>query len=681
MPSVWLKFSLLLLTSLAAALPQSDISSGTTVEYNEPSVHVDGLFTTKVFTPKDTTGTSTLEVYRSSATNSPNAHLSGKIEPVEGDPFGFHEPKEHKKGSKWKPKHKFEDFIDKKKARLKPIVDVRYNPRDKGNLKPGKNLHFPYVSEETDDDTIVAADLAFNFNEDTVVLERFFELVDDLTCNAASGVMKMTFVDTDALNTAVAEWPVEDGFNIVAPLTGANCDDGSQRGVYRAWISSSKAKTLTLKYEMKTWKDVSAGMTMDFGQLRYEKGETVLETRDLFNRSIQKRGLFSKIKAALKKVVDAVTGTVDKIIDKLSNINWDPSVSFGVSLGPFGSDSSPFGTALRLYDSSNGGWPKGFTWQQLNAMIETSYNLKKRDMMELSTEERLKLAANTELSRRGLSRVEKRALPSWVRAGAWCVDCFARANLMLSGHVTYNAINFELEEFTVTFSGNMEANVALGFMLSASGGASHSKEVIRAAVGPGIVIPEILSLGVTLPVTVALEANADLSFLTLVGANFAWPKMGVTIDIKDGGSTSYGWSPIITYTTPDITDLEVSAILEVSATVALEAGIKVFGDVVNEQAGVSATVSVGERITFNKPAESTCTGLGLVTYIGVSVSAYVSSLRTWSLWNKVWNIVDVCLFPGATGSNAMLSMKCVGELASGATKTYSHTATPASIGG
>lgn len=107
--------------------------------------------------------------------------------------------------------------------------------------------------------------------------------------------------------------------------------------------------------------------------------------------------------------------------------------------------------------------------------------------------------------------------------------------------------------------------------------------------------------------------------------------MGVTIDIKDGGSTSHGWSPIITYTTPDLNDLEVSAILEVSATVALEAGIKVFENLVNEQAGVSSTISVGEKITFNKPELSTCTGLGLVTYVGVSVSAYVSSLRTWSL--------------------------------------------------
>jgi hypothetical protein len=61
---------------------------------------------------------------------------------------------------------------------------------------------------------------------------------------------------------------------------------------------------------------------------------------------------------------------------------------------------------------------------------------------------------------------------------------------------------------------------------------THSKELVRVPVGPGIFVPGIFMLGCTVPVTVGVTMSTDVSFLTLVGANFKWPDMGVTINIK-----------------------------------------------------------------------------------------------------------------------------------------------------
>lgn len=71
-----------------------------------------------------------------------------------------------------------------------------------------------------------------------------------------------------------------------------------------------------------------------------------------------------------------------------------------------------------MYDSTNGGWPKGLSWQQLNKQITAGVqtDLKGRDLSNLSTEDFFKITAEIELEKVRLSR---RAEPEWFQAGAW----------------------------------------------------------------------------------------------------------------------------------------------------------------------------------------------------------------------------------------------------------------------
>lgn len=128
--------------------------------------------------------------------------------------------------------------------------------------------------------------------------------------------------------------------------------------------------------------------------------------------------------------------------------------------------------------------------------------------------------------------------------------CNLKHTYYFLGHLKYNVLGFHLKELWIEFSGDMEANIAFGLLLKSEfysrssfeiwflthnigqNDLSQSKEIVRVPVGPGIVIPGIFSLGCTLPVSVGVTLHTDASFITLVGANFRWPDMGVTINIK-----------------------------------------------------------------------------------------------------------------------------------------------------
>jgi hypothetical protein len=392
---------------------------------------------TKTFNLNNTNATIPLHFYRPQATPAVCLNSTSAL-PV--DTFGFQAPSDpFPEGSYYKPQYDWKGYVHREEARLKPAIDIRVDAGDAKNIKVTKHCKLPYISSKpANDNTVVAADLAFEFDDDTVLLEHFYDLVNDMKCDSKSGFMWLAFTSKKAIQAAIKNWPVEGGFNIIAPVSGPNCDMPDNRGVYRVTIYEvkEKQKRLKLKFVEKAWKEVATNIEVEFGQLEYHlpsSPEKKLQVRNLVH-IIQKRGWFKDLVRNAKDIVgdfiDGVKKFTDAIIDKAA-ARFDPSISFGVSVGPFGDSDSPFGKALTLYDSSNGGWPKGLTWQQLNKQIKVEHDLKlkKRDLRDLSTEDFLAMTAEAELERAGLI---KRDAP-WIQAGAWCVNCFAKANLKLTG--------------------------------------------------------------------------------------------------------------------------------------------------------------------------------------------------------------------------------------------------------
>lgn len=419
-------------------------------------------YKTETFVPSETPTVTSLSFYNiPTATPVPSNTKIGQWKPRNNGTyakpgFNFHHPTEGQHFGGRGKKFNFTDYMDREKARLRPALDVRVDANEVENIRPKRNYSMPYISRDfqkkgqTKKHAVMAADLRFKFKKDTVMLEHFMNLIDDLECNSKESVMTLSFSSSRALSLVQRFWPdihAENGFRLVSPLSGPECVVDDQRGVYKARVIEidESAKKVYLNYTVADWQQVSETINIQFGEIELENevdagdepGEKLRRRTD----ELRKRWLFNKIKNAIKKVVnkvvDVVKGVVEKIVDvvkELTTAKFNPSVSFSVGVGPWINDESPFGPALKIFDSSNGGWPKDLNWKELNNIIVTTKvqrKLKKRglDRENLSFEEFMLATVEAEyeatrarVKRGRVEALERRADLDWINFSAWVSD-------------------------------------------------------------------------------------------------------------------------------------------------------------------------------------------------------------------------------------------------------------------
>lgn len=128
----------------------------------------------------------------------------------------------------------------------------------------------------------------------------------------------------------------------------------------------------------------------------------------------------------------------------------------------------------------------------------------------------------------------------------WCVGCGIRGDVKATGSLSANLKGVSKAQLAI--KGNMYAGMFLGIDAFATIGKTYNKTLFKQGL-PTLSIPHIFTLGPSLSMGVSAGARVELIGRILAGASVNWPNINGTIDFLDKSKTNTaGFTPIVNAT-------------------------------------------------------------------------------------------------------------------------------------
>ncbi|KAF2148002.1 hypothetical protein K461DRAFT_316432 [Myriangium duriaei CBS 260.36] len=181
--------------------------------------------------------------------------------------------------------------------------------------------------------------------------------------------------------------------------------------------------------------------------------------------------------------------------------------------------------------------------------------------------------------------------------GVYCIDCKVTGDLNVVGSVGVKASPPGLSKATIALTGNLTANINLGFYGTASYEKEISVEILTIPISP-ITIPEIATIGPEIILGASLTLGIQGVGTSLVGANFSWPSLSAELDFVDHSkSAANGFKPTMKYNMEAEGNLTMSA--AVGIPISFGVGIDLVNGVAKEEAELTDTPAIELDLTFS----------------------------------------------------------------------------------
>ncbi|KAF3938820.1 hypothetical protein ABW19_dt0204860 [Dactylella cylindrospora] len=131
-----------------------------------------------------------------------------------------------------------------------------------------------------------------------------------------------------------------------------------------------------------------------------------------------------------------------------------------------------------------------------------------------------------------------------MRGALYCLDCGVKGNLRFDGQVTFSAAN-GIEEAYLEIDGQMDIGIQLGLDVQGYLELSHTVDIFRVMLGPGIKIPGIIEFAPMLSTAAWFDMRLVGSAQMNAGIRMKWDSPKARLDLVAATATQSGWEPQI----------------------------------------------------------------------------------------------------------------------------------------